>query len=386
MKGGVNVAKVEINPKILKWAADRVGGIQVLESRFPRLNDWINNKSQPTFKQLETFAKATATPIGYFFLSEPPQEKLTIPHYRTISTRSTDQPSADLLETIRTMERRQEWMRDYLIDLGSEPLSFIGTAKLSDDPKQVAANIKEKLGLKDGWAAERGTWEDALRNLIARIEDIGILIMVSGIVGNNTHRKLNVNEFRGFVLIDEYAPLIFINGADGKAAQMFTLAHELAHIWYGVSAIFDLEQLQPSVDKIEQACNQTAAEFLVPEQEFLNHWKLHHKDTNRYQTIARKFKVSELVVVRRAADLRLIPQQEYFEYDRNNKDEWNNKSSDGGNFYSTQTLRVGRRFSQAVISNVKSGKLLYRDAYRLTGLTNNTFEEFVNRQEGAFYE
>ena len=147
MKGGVNVAKVEINPKILKWAADRVGGIQVLESRFPRLNDWINNKSQPTFKQLETFAKATATPIGYFFLSEPPQEKLTIPHYRTISTRSTDQPSADLLETIRTMERRQEWMRDYLIDLGSEPLSFIGTAKLSDDPKQVAANIKEKLGI-----------------------------------------------------------------------------------------------------------------------------------------------------------------------------------------------------------------------------------------------
>lgn len=386
MKGGVNVAKVEINPKILKWAADRVGGIQVLESRFPRLNDWINNKSQPTFKQLETFAKATATPIGYFFLSEPPQEKLTIPHYRTISTRSTDQPSADLLETIRTMERRQEWMRDYLIDLGSEPLSFIGTAKLSDDPKQVAANIKEKLGLKDGWAAERGIWEDALRNLIARIEDIGILIMVSGIVGNNTHRKLNVNEFRGFVLIDEYAPLIFINGADGKAAQMFTLAHELAHIWYGVSAIFDLEQLQPSVDKIEQACNQTAAEFLVPEQEFLNHWKLHHKDTNRYQTIARKFKVSELVVVRRAADLRLIPQQEYFEYYRNKKDEWNNKSSDGGNFYATQTLRVGRRFSQAVISNVKSGKLLYRDAYRLTGLTNSTFEEFVNRQERAFYE
>lgn len=380
------MAKVEIKPEILKWAADRVGGIKVLESRFPKLNDWINNVSQPTFKQLETFAKATATPIGYFFLSEPPQEKLTIPHYRTISTRTTDQPSADLLETIHTMERRQEWMRDYLIELGNEPLSFISTAKLSDDPKQVAANIKEKLGLKDGWAAERGTWEDALRNLIARIEDIGILIMVSGIVGNNTHRKLNVNEFRGFVLIDEYAPLIFINGADGKAAQMFTLAHELAHIWYGVSAIFDLEQLQPSVDKIEQACNQTAAEFLVPEQEFLNHWKLLHKDTNRYQTIARKFKVSELVVVRRAADLGLIPQQEYFEYYRNKKDEWNNKSSDGGNFYATQTLRVGRRFSQAVISNVKSGKLLYRDAYRLTGLTNSTFEEFVNRQEGAFYE
>ena len=386
MKGGVNVAKVEVKPEILKWAAERVGGIQILESRFPRLNDWINNKSQPTFKQLETFAKATATPIGYFFLSEPPQEKLTIPHYRTISTRSTDQPSADLLETIRIMERRQEWMRDYLIDLGNEPLSFIGTAKLFDDPKQVAANIREKLGLKNGWAAESGTWEDALRNLIARIEDIGILIMVSGIVGNNTHRKLNVNEFRGFVLIDEYTPLIFINGADGKAAQMFTLAHELAHIWYGVSAIFDLEQLQPSVDKIEQACNQTAAEFLVPEQEFLNFWKLLHKDTNRYQTIARKFKVSELVVVRRAADLGLILQQEYFEYYKSKKDEWNNKSSDGGNFYATQTLRVGRRFSQAVISNVKSGKLLYRDAYRLTGLTNSTFEEFINRQEGAIYE
>ena len=148
--------------------------------------------------------------------------------------------------------------------------------------------------------------------LIDRVDNIRVIVVVNGVVGNNTHRRLNVDEFRGFVLIDEYAPLIFINGADGKAAQMFTLAHELAHIWFGVSAAFDLQTLQPANNEVEVACNLVAAEFLVPEKELKNMWPTACKNPQRFQALARYFKVSEIVVARRALDLKMITREDYF--------------------------------------------------------------------------
>lgn len=371
------MAYVDVKPEILIWAANRVGGIEVLVNRFPKLYEWINDKKQPTLKQLESFAKATATPLGYFFLTKPPEDKFIIPHYRTVADRETEKPSMELLDTIHTMQRRQEWMKDYLIENGINPLTFVGSADLTDEPKQVAKKIRKELGLHNDWASKKGTWEGALRDLIRKIEDIGILVMINGVVGNNNHRKLNVHEFRGFVLIDDYAPLIFINGADGKAAQMFTLAHELAHIWYGYSAIFDLEKLQPADDDIEHACNQTAAEFLVPENEFLKAWKDCAEDMERYQKMARHFKVSELVIVKRAYDLSLISKEMYFDHYHQRNIAAKARKNSRADFYATQSLKLGRRFSQAMINNVKSGKLLYRDAYRLTGLYGNTFEKFA---------
>jgi Zn-dependent peptidase ImmA (M78 family)/transcriptional regulator with XRE-family HTH domain len=375
------LATVKVTPEILKWSIDRVGGLEMLQKKFPKLPEWLRMESEPTLKQLEKLANATGTPLGYFFLSEPPHEELTVPHYRTINNQKTSQPSVNLIDTIHTMERRQDWMRDYLIQLGNDPLPYVGSAKITDDPKRIAKDMREKLGLKNGWADEYRTWEDALRNLMIEFENIGILVMANGIVGNNTHRKLDVNEFRGFVLVDDYAPLIFINNSDGKAAQMFTLAHELAHIWYGASAIFDLKQLQPSDEKIEKACNETAAEFLVPEEELRFFWPTVRKDEDRYQQIAKKFKVSELVVVRRASDLELISKDEYFDFYKARQQQEKKKSSGGGDFYNTQSLRVGRRFANAVVNYTKAGKLLYNEAYRLTGLTGKTFEKFADIQE-----
>lgn len=376
------MVKVSVKPEILKWAINRVNDIETIENKFPKLIEWINMESRPTLKQLEKLSYATSTPLGYFFLSEPPREKIAIPHYRTIDNNTPTQPSVDLIDTLHTMQKRQDWMREYLLSVGNNPLQFVGSANVSDDPKIIAKKMREELSLKNGWASENSNWENALKYLMNRIESIGILVMVNGIVGNNTHRKLDVNEFRGFVLADNHAPLIFINGADGKAAQMFTLAHELAHIWYGSSAIFDLDNLQPSNDNIEQACNQTAAEFLVPEDELREFWLHIHNDSDRYQTVAKKFKVSELVVIRRALDLNLISKDDYFNFYKERQQQENkNKSNTGGNFYYTQSLRVGRRFANAIISNVQAGTLLYKDAYRLTGLNGKTFEKFVNSQE-----
>ena len=383
------MVKVEVKPNVLQWVIKRMDNFDRLKDQFPNIDKWINQESQPTLKQLEKLAKMTAVPLGYFFLPNPPEEKLRIPHYRTVRDEGAVRPSPNLLETVQTMERRQQWMRDYLIQLGNPPLNYVGRANLSMDPKLVAQDMRRTLNLEDGWASKQSTWQEALRNLIRKTEDIGIIVVINGVVGNNTHRKLDVAEFRGFVLIDDYAPLIFINGRDGKAAQMFTLAHELAHIWYGESAAFDLKNLQPADAEIENACNKAAAEFLVPEDELIIIWKQVGQSEDRFEQAARYFKVSEIVAARRALDLNLVTKEEFFlfyeDYMKRLRQQTEQTKTSGGNFYATQTMRIGRHFAEAVIRAAKEGTILYREAYQLTGLSGSTFDKFAEYVDTGRY-
>ncbi|MHB9112954.1 MAG: ImmA/IrrE family metallo-endopeptidase [Thermoleophilia bacterium] len=372
--------RVAVSGPVLDWALQRSGKPSVIKRRFPKFVAWLEGESQPTLRELEDLAKATSTPLGYFFLPKPPEERLPIPHFRTLSDEPTFRPSADLLDTIELMERRQAWMRENLIEQGREPLAFVGSASAVQQPGLVAGLMRARLGLEGGWAAEQATWRDALRMLEKRLEDIGILVAVNSVVGNNTHRKLSVSEFRGFVLADNYAPLVFVNGSDGRAAQMFTLSHELAHVWFGSSAAFDLRELQPAADETEKACNRVAAEFLIPEAEIRQLWSLICDESQRFQLVARRFKVSGLVGARRALDLGLVTKNEFLDFYQAYLDDERRtvqQVRDGGNFYQTQNLRIGRRFGENVVHAAREGRLLYNQAYRLTGLYGNTFERYA---------
>jgi Zn-dependent peptidase ImmA (M78 family) len=191
-----------------------------------------------------------------------------------------------------------------------------------------------------------------------------------------------VKEFRGFVLVDEYAPLIFINGADGKAAQMFTIAHELAHIWTGTSAAFDLSEMQPANQDMELLCNRIAAEFLVPEEELVELWGDVSNHPNKFQILAKHFKVSSIVSARRALDLLMITREEFFEfYNFNIQNEFqrSQESEGGGDFYLNQNYRIGRRFAEAIFNSAKEGRLSYNTAYKLTGLKAETFGNYAKQ-------
>ena len=375
------MAKVAVSRSILRWAVERSGKALVVHRKFPKLDEWERGESQPTMRQLEKFAKETATPFGYLFLSEPPNEQLPIPHFRTLNGhQATRRPSPDLLETVRTMERRRDWMREYLVEQGQGPLPFVRSAKIIDEPQDVARKLREVLELPELWAARQPTWTEALKELRRQMEHAGIIVTASGIVGNNTRRKLDPVEFRGFVLVDEYAPLVFVNGADGKAAQMFTLAHELAHVWFGSSAAFDLRDMLPAPDGTEQACNRVAAEFLVPERQLRQFWPSARQVDETFQAVARHFKVSVLVAARRALDLRLITRDRFLDFYQAYLQDERRKAAtqpEGGNFYASQNLRLGRRFAEAVVRATKEGKLLYREAYQLTGLYGNAFERYA---------
>jgi Zn-dependent peptidase ImmA (M78 family) len=371
---------VAVSSEVLDWALKRSGHLADVQRQFPKLHEWQTGESEPTLRQVEDLARATSTPFGYFFLAKPPQDTLSIPDFRTVSDNRVHRASPDLLETLHTMERRQTWMREYLIKQGKEPLPFVGSSSLSDRLDKTAYSIRRALNLKKDWATSQPNWTAALAELRGCMEAQGILVFVNGIVGNNTHRKLDPSEFRGFVLVDDYAPLVFINGSDCKAAQMFTLAHELAHVWLGQSAMFDLHDLSPASDKTEQKCNQIAAELLLPADELNAMWPTVKSSADRFEAIARKFKVSQLVSARRALDLTLITKSEFLTfYKAYLESERKSAPKDGGDFYASQNLRVGKLFAETVVRAAREGSLLYRDAYSLTGLYGKTFEQYANK-------
>lgn len=377
--------RVQINPDLLQWAQKRARlDPETLHEKFPQLPDWLSGRAQPTIKQLEKFAARTYAPLGYFFLPEPPEERLPIPDYRTVGDRRVERPSPHLLDTIHAAQLRQEWMREFLIARGEPPLAFIGSRTVHDQAEDVANEMRRTLGLEPGWSRQSDTWETALRSLVQAIEGADILVMINGVVENNPHRPLDVREFRGFVLVDSHAPLIFINGADAKAAQMFTLVHELAHLWLGQGGVSGLPELLPSNHEIELFCNRVAAEFLIPAHDMRTLWTQIARQDDPHRRIARRFKVSPIVAARRALDLDLISRRAYFDfYERYREDaaERRERASGGGNFYLTMGSRLGKRFPAAVYSAAKEGSLPYREAYRLTGLSGHTYDRF-GRQFG----
>ena len=371
------MVRVKVSPAILEWVERRYPSVR---SRFPQFDSWMRGERQPTLRQLEELAKKMAIPLGYFFFTDPPKEELPIPFFRTQKGRGPSEPSPEFMEMLYILRRRQAWMREYLEGRGYAPLPFVGKFADTKDPIEVTQDIRQVLRLEEDWAAHLRTWKEAFQTLRKSVEKAGIVVVSSGVVENNPNRALDPTEFRGFVLIDPYAPFIFINAADAKAAQIFTLAHELAHIWLGKSAAFDLEYLQPAEDEIEKACNQIAAEFLVPSEALRKHWRETPSEKTSFQDLAQRFKVSELVIARRALDLGLITKKDFFEfYEEYRQKNKQKRVSGGGNFYATQVQRLGKYFARSIIQAVQEGSLLYHEAYRLTGLYGRTFARFVER-------
>ncbi|MEZ6007398.1 MAG: XRE family transcriptional regulator [Planctomycetota bacterium] len=376
--------RINIQPSMFRWARLR-GGLQVedLAAVFTRYPDWESGRALPTMRQLEKFAKRTRTPLGYLFLDRPPELHLPISDFRTVADAEVQDPSPDLLETIHVMQMRQDWAREWLIDAGAEPLEFVASLNLDIQVQPAAEAMRRALRMRPDWASLETSWSAALGVLVDLIEDAGVMVMASGIVGDDTSRVLSVDEFRGFVLVDEYAPLVFINNTDAKSAQMFTLAHELAHVWLGQEGVSNLDHTIPLGNTVERLCNQIAAEFLVPRASFEAAWRQFAGRQDRIEAVARQFKVSRVVAARRALDLDSISRKEFFDYYESiQASEWRTSSA-GGNYYNTKRRRLGERFSDLVLGAVASGHLAYKDAYRLTGLRGQTFQRYTEKFGGS---
>ena len=375
------ITRVNINPKILTWAIERVGkDVDNFLILNPKVRQWIEGIKQPTLKELEKFAKSLYVPFGYLFLDEPPLEECPIPFFRSTTNQ---QNNLNIYDTVLALQERQEWLSDYLENEGEDKLALVGIIDADlNKIEEASLLVHQIMGIPINWAFEHRSIDDAIKFLISILEDKGIIMSFNGVVGLNNSRPIPVKECRGFSLIDEYCPFIFVNNKDAKQAQVFTIFHEFVHILIGYSAGYgDTERGTPQTD-LEKFCDKVAALSLVPSKLFIAEWGKTGED---YEVLSKKFKVSRYVLARRAKELGLISDQHYFMlYNR-----WQNEpiqinqqaDKNGGNFYPSVLRKTSRTFLAHVNNAVTSNRLLHLDAYRLTGLKGDTFHKVINSRE-----
>lgn len=364
--------RVPVSPQMLRWAQQRAGVDDlVLRRRFTKWDAWLSGEVEPTLRQLEIFARVTYTPIGYLFLPEPPEERLPIPDFRTVVNREVDQPSPNLLDTLYTCQQRQSWYAEHARANALPMVDFVGSVSTKTPPATVADAMRSRLDFDLSARRRCRTWEEALRAFIALVDQAGVMVMCSGVVLNNNYRRLDPEEFRGFAFADAVAPLIFINGSDSKSAQMFTLAHELAHLWLGETALSNPDMRRKETLAIELWCNAVAAEFLVPLAALDQTVDPAEAIDLAKSRVAREFKVSTLVAISRLRDIGVISADEFpatyqAELDRIRLI-LRNRS--GGDFYLSQASRVSKRFAKSLCESVIEGQTLYRDAMKMLGIS-----------------
>jgi len=375
---------VEISPAVLAWVGQQISAendtqITALLSR------WMNKKEKPNTKTIRRVSQATHIPFGYFFLKYPPQEECDLIHCRTINSTSIKTQSRDFIDVYNSMLNVQNWMSEYNREtLGLEPLSFVGRYNENNSPMEIAVNIRHELELSEDFFIQEKSSESSFNYLRKRISESGILVMKNAVVGSNTHRKLDIKEFRAFTIINNYAPLIFINGNDTKTGKLFSLAHELAHIWIGSNSLFNDLYSNLSVSKSEQICNAVAAEILTPISIFKYKWTESKIDSiAKISILADVFHCSKLVIARRALDLKFINQKTYTEIQSQTRTQLETSPSDskskfgGGSFYNTLKSNWDKNFILALDYSTKAGTTPYLDAYRLTGFKSKTFQNLV---------
>lgn len=369
-----------INHKMLIWSRRREGlSVHEIARKFNKSEDqiieWEEGKITLTFGQAQNWAKYTNTAFGFLFLKNPPPvDEIPIPDRRTVSGLNKI-ISPELRITINDVLYKQQWYKSYLEknDIRIHPV--FGLFSINDGIDAIVANIRKHI--KVDIPPKKGNWEDLFRVLVSKIEDIGILVMRNGVVKNKTSKPLSVKDFRGFCIYDELAPVIFINTNDSKSAQLFTLIHELSHLWINSSSLSDLEQL--SHDKEELFCNQVAAEFLVPSKIFESEWKkIKHNWVEQIHELVSIFKVSRWVIARKALTLKFISYTEYNDYVNKLNEK---KETKGQADYNTiQKVRVSPTLAKAVASEALSGRMLLRDAQSLIGIKPSKLANFAKKE------
>ncbi len=383
-----------INRDILRWALEREhltteAAAERVKVKPERLAAWENGAKRPTFVQAKNLAQKLNIPFGYFFLSARPSEALPLPDLRTVADEPPGTPSSDLTDLLNDVLRKQQWYHEYLEVEEADPIPFIGRYSLQDDPETIASDVRKTLGINDDLREAARGWEDFLRLVIRRAEERGVLVLRSGVVENNTHRKLNVEEFRGFSVSDDLAPLVFINGQDAKAAQIFTLAHELAHLWIGSSGVSNPDYRRTAAEQnniTERVCNGAAAETLLPARQFLEQWNDGAPVDTNVQSVAARYRVSSMVVLRRAYDLDKIRRSTFWDYYNRLQERWQRGKASGGgggDFYATLFARNSSTLTQALMSAVAEGSVLHRDAAHLLNVSSGTLSGIAERLFGG---
>lgn len=373
--------RIAVAPEMLRWAVSRAG--KKVED-FEHLPQWVAGTTQPTWRQLEKFAKQAHVPIGYLFLSEPPVEEMPLADFR-VSGLENNGDQLDVLDVIYEYQRRQAWYAEYAERVGLDAVEWVGSASTTEPPTALARQFRDRLSMQEVQrSADNST---ALREFRRACEDEGVLVMSSGVVGGNTHRTLKPGMLSGFSLADPYAPLIFLNSAESFTRRIFTLAHELGHLLLGQSAIDELgSRRRTSEPNTERWCNEFAGELLMPAAQVREVPKA-PSPADQATQIGRRFNVSPLAALVRMRELRLVDTAAFetcWQTLVEESDHAVEQRRGGGDYYRSLRSRLGRRFGEALVDSVQSGETSERDAFRLTGVKKaETFMSLVGEERAS---
>ena len=219
---------------------------QMKEKVSPNFELFLKGDKDPSFNQLLKIAKQFDIPVGLLLLDKPVKKSISEMKFRTINSEYKARVSSELNDTISEMQEKQDFLKE---QIGSD-LDFVGKFSIKDNYKLVANFIEKELNLTPQFYLKI-TKNNYFKFLRSKINELGIFVFLNGKVKDNTHRPLSIEEFRGFVLLDNKAPIIFINQKDTKNGQVFTLIHELTHIFIGDEEILGQQDNYKYYDKTE---------------------------------------------------------------------------------------------------------------------------------------
>ncbi|NLW46304.1 MAG: ImmA/IrrE family metallo-endopeptidase [Firmicutes bacterium] len=380
-----------ITPSVLRWARERAGfSLSQAATKLKRSQEeiiaWESGEKRPTITQARNASELYKRPLAVFYLPEPPIDFDTLRDFRKLPNEDIRMFNKELLDVIRTAYEHQHWVKEFLREEGVSSLSFVGTATLHDNPKSVAEQILNAFEISPDEQCKTQSRYYALKLWIRKVESKGVYIFRGG--------NIDLNSCRGFVLSDNVAPFIYLNSDDAYAAMMFTLIHELAHLWLNLSGVSNLNSIGTFVtledSNIEMFCNQVASETLIYSERFeteLNKLSTTMKIEDRIERISRIFKVSEEAIARKMLQYGNISNKKYEELRQYYQIRWDDlkrireekeKERDGGpSFYVTKLSHNGYLYTQTVIGAYLSGKVSGRDASSLLGVKLNHFSKLA---------
>ena len=372
---------VDIPDSVYNWALNQVRPDDYNRNAIEQILLWKNGQKRPTINQIEKISNKLGLPFGYFFLDNPPKEEIPLIEFRTVDSIELDIPSRNLINTIYEMQRIQDWVEEYQIAEEFGKNKLVGILDSKGDCQGLADIIRKELELPIDWYKNNKTVEDSFRFFKRLLSNFGIIVMMNSKVDNSNYKKLNINEFRGFALINDYAPLIFINSNDSSNAKLFTLIHEFVHICFAENSLYNDNSGQfTGKRQTETICNAIAAELLVPEKMFIKAWQ---KDLDKEPEeiiieLAKVFKCGTIVIARKALDKGFIDNLLYRKIVNIAKSNFNKKKAvSKGDYFRTTLSQIDNRFLLMLNSSVAEGKTSFEEAYRLTNTNRITFDKLI---------
>ncbi len=378
-----------LQPAVLRWARETSGmSVEDVARKMKRksadISDWEEGRSAPSYPQLERLAyEIYRRPLAIFFFPEPPEEQTPETEFRSLPSSELEELSPDTLRHIRLAKAFQVSLRELHADRNpvQEPIfRLLNISRSSSVPgasKRIRGHLRVTL---DDQRKARDEGE-ALKIWRAAIEEAGVHVFKA---------PIKQKRVSGFSLHDADFPLIYLNSGTSKTRQIFTALHELVHLLLGFNGMTTEAQIalggySDVQRRTEVFCNKVAAEVLLPEHAFSEEISRTETYSDEWVAeVARNYRVSREVVLRKLLDRGLISRNEYLRKAAlwSESREKKAKKSGGGDYYNNVSTHLSQRYMKAVFASHYQGRLSADQVIDYLGVKTKGIAELESRVLG----